>query len=84
MESCEKPTPIFVKQSILDASECFEYVFKTTYERFDSLALRQVLPISLIKSPPLGQHTEQEIISATFLGSMSNIIFLRTHSSRPL
>ena len=32
----------------------------------------------------LGQHIEQEIISATFLGSMSNITVLRTRSSRPL
>ena len=32
----------------------------------------------------LGQHIEPEIISATFLGSMSNITVLRTRSSRPL
>ena len=29
------------------------------------------------KSPPLGQHTEQEIISATFLVSMSNIFVFK-------
>ena len=35
------------------------------------------LSISLIKSPPLGQHTEQEILSTTFLGSLSkNSFFL--------
>ena len=33
------------------------------------------LNISLIKSPSLAQHTEQEIISTTFIGSMSNIFF---------
>ena len=32
----------------------------------------------------LGQHIEQEIISTTFLGSMSNTIVSRTSSSRPL
>ena len=51
------------------------YLFKIT---------KNPLSISLIRSLPLGQHTEEEIISATFLGSMSNIIFLRTHSSGPL
>ena len=33
------------------------------------------LSTSLVKCPPLGQHAKQEIISAIFLGSMSNISF---------
>ena len=40
--------------------------------------------MSLRKSPPLGQHTDQEIISTKCLGSMSKTLFLRTRSSRPL
>ena len=52
------------------------YFFKITKNQSPS--------ICLIKSSPLGQHIEQEIILTTFLGSMSNILFLRTRSSRPL
>ena len=35
------------------------------------------LSISLIRSPPLGQYTKQEIISETLLGSMSIILFFK-------
>ena len=35
------------------------------------------LSISLMKSPPLGQYTKQEIISETLLGSMSIILFFK-------
>ena len=35
------------------------------------------LSISLIKFPPLGQYTKQEIISETLLGSMSIILFFK-------
>ena len=39
--------------------------------------ITKINPISicLIKSQPPGQHIKQEIISTTFLGSMSNILF---------
>ena len=49
------------------------YFFKITKNQFPKYLFDKI--------PPLGQHTEQEIISATFLGSMSNI-FLRTRSCR--
>ena len=56
------------------------------FRRGDS-CINQLLSIThdiLSKSPPLGQHKEQEIILTTFLGSMSNVLFLRTRSLHPL
>ena len=38
----------------------------------------------MIIYPPLEQHIEQEIMSTTLLSSISNIIFLRTGTFRPL
>ena len=48
--------------------------------------ITKINPLSfcLIKSPPLGQHIKQEIISATFLGSMSDMLFKKTRYSRSL
>ena len=40
--------------------------------------------ICLIKSPPLGQNIEKEMISTTLLCSMLNILFLRTLFFRSL
>ena len=52
------------------------YFFKITKNQSPS--------ICLIKSPPLREHIEEEIMSTTFFGSLSNILFLRTRSYRPL
>ena len=43
------------------------YFFKTTKNQSPKYISNE--------TPPLGQHIEQEIISTTFLGSMSNIFF---------